>query len=156
MSHTMAENNYIVTVLAPDADRYNSDPATDIVSLENYDEVTFVISEGAGGTGTAVVTVEKCTDNAGTGATAIAFKYKQNTTLGTISTSWTDATASGFTTTAGANKDVYVRVKSEDVSSGGPWVRVQLTESADDPCDAAVYAILSNPRYGKGDLLSPL
>lgn len=154
--HTLAENAHIVTVLQPDADRYATSATSDIVSLAKYGEVTFVLMEGAGGTGTATITVEECTNNAGDGNTAIAYDYKQVTTLGTIPASWTAATTSGFTTTAGANKMVYIRVRAEELSDGSPWVRVVLTEVANDPCDAGMVAILSNPRYAQGALPSPL
>lgn len=154
--HTLAEHAHIVTVLAPDADRYASSATSDVVNLALYDEVVFVLSEGAGGTGTAVITVEECTSAAGAGNTAIAFQYKEITTLGTMPASWTSATSSGFTTTAGANKDVLVRVRAAETSDGSPYVRFVATESANDPVDAGAIAILSGARYAQGDMPSPL
>ena len=45
---TLTQHLFPVTVLEPDADRWNSDPASDVVNLSNYGGVTFLVAEGAG------------------------------------------------------------------------------------------------------------
>lgn len=142
------ELNHPVYALMPDADRYNSDPATDVFNMENYDHITFILMEGAGGTGTVKIEVEECTTAAGANNTAIAFRYRLMSTTDT----WGALTASastGYTTVAGANKMVAIEVDASELSDGYNFVRLQLTEVADDPCDAAVIAILSQPRYAQ-------
>src|SRR3990172_1098270 len=142
----LTEKNLLVMVLAPDADRYTADPATDIVNLKNYRHATFIVNEGAGGTGTAVITVEECSDNAGTGATAIAFKSRVGAypdVLGAIAS----AAAAGYTTIAGANKFIVIEIDADELADDKPWVRLQITESVDSPVDASVICILSGARY---------
>lgn len=138
--------NHVAQALAPDADRYNGNPATDIFNTKDYDHVCFVVEEGAGGTGTVKIQVEACSDAAGTGATAIAFNYRVMTTTDT----WGSRVASastGYTTVAGADKLVAVEIDAAELSADKPFVRLQLTEIVDSPCDAGVLAILTKGRY---------
>lgn len=137
--------NQIVTVLQPIGDRYNTDPATDVISLAKYGHATFLIAEGAGGTGTVKIEVEACDDLTPSNAAAMAFNYR----VATSGDTWgalTASAATGYTTTAGANKMIAVEVDASELPAGYPCCRLQLTEVADDPCDAAVFAILSQPR----------
>lgn len=151
----LSEHFFPVTVLEPDADRYDTDPATDVVNAAKYGAISFYLMEGAGGTGTVKIEVEECTAAAGTGNTAVAFKYRLASTHGT----WgaiTDSASTGYTTVAGANKMVEVIVDVDNLSSGSNYVRLQLTEVADSPVDAAVVAILGDPRYSEDVMPSPL
>ncbi|MGB0437662.1 MAG: hypothetical protein ACPGIJ_11925 [Mycobacterium sp.] len=137
------------------ADMYNGDPATDVVSTTNYHGVRFEITEGAGATGTATVTVEECTGTDGTGATAIAFRYRVK--AGTAAWgAWTAATASGFTTTAGANYLYEVDVASDELSDGSPYVRLQLTEVVDSAVVGAVNARAYRARFASEPPLGAL
>lgn len=140
------EENMVVPALYPNADLYAADPATDVVNMKLYDHVTFILTEGEGGTGTVKIQVEECTSAAGAGNTAIAFNYRVATTPDTWG-ALTASAATGYTTTAGANKQVAVEIDAAELSDGSPYVRLQLTEVADDPCDAGVIAILSKPRF---------
>jgi hypothetical protein len=142
------QNNLVTCAKLPDADLYNSDPATDVYNMKNYDRITFILVEGAGGTGTAVLTVEECTSAAAAGATAIAYRYKTCADAGSADTwsAWTAIASTGYTTVAGANKMVAIEVRSNELSAGYPFIRLQLTEDANDPVDACVMAILSDPR----------
>jgi len=140
------EEHMVVPVLYPDADVYAADPATDVVNMKLYDHVTFILTEGAGGTGTVKLVVEECTSAAGANNTAIAFNYRLASTPDTWG-ALTASAATGYTTVAGANKQVAIEIDSSELSVGYPYVRVQLTEVADDPCDAGMIAILSKPRY---------
>lgn len=152
-------NDLSSTVLEPvafaAADMYNGDPATDVVSTVNYHGVRFEIIEGAGATGTAVVTVEECTAIDGTGATAIAFTYRVK--AGTADWgAWTAATSSGFTTTAGANKLYEIDVPSDSLSSDSPYVRLQLTEGVDSAVVGAVNARAYRARFASEPPLGAL
>jgi len=142
------ERNAVVTVLAADADRFNADPATDIVTTKDFRHVTFFVIEGAGGTGTVKIEVEECSANDGTGNVAIAFNYRVGTSLGVFG-AITASAATGYTTVAGANKIIAVEVPAESLADAKPWVRLALTEVADSPVDACVMAVLSNRRYGQ-------
>jgi hypothetical protein len=144
----MFVNHFLpVLALAPDADRYAGDPATDVFSLKEFREITFILQEGAGGTGTATITIEECdgfTPSEPDGAVAIPFRYQLSQADGTLG-DLTDATAAGVTT--GANKIVSITVHASALSDGFPFVRLQLTEVVNDPVDAGVVAILGEPRY---------
>ena len=150
-----SQKNQIVQALAPDADLYAANPATDVISTANYNHVTFIIQEGAGGTGTVKIQVEECTSAAGAGNTAIAFKYRVASSGDTFA-ALTDSDSAGYTTTAGANKQVLVEIDAAELSDGSPFVRLQLTEVANDPCDAAVVAIVSEPRYSAATMPTAL
>lgn len=150
-----SEKNFPVNVLAPDADRFNADPATDIVNLGEYNRATFIITVGVGATGTTVVTTEACDDTTPTTATAIAFRYRISTTFG-VWGAWTAATTSGFTTTAGSSNAYIVEVTSSELPDGSPYVRLQTTEAVDSPVDAGIECILSEPLYGGVSMLNPL
>lgn len=149
------QQNQVAIALAPDADRYTSNPATDVFNMANYGHICFVLQEGAGGTGTVKIQVEECTSIAGAGNTAIAFRYRVASTGDTWGT-LTDSASTGYTTTAGANKQVVVEVDARELSADSQFVRLQLTEVADDPCDAAVIAILSNPRHASDSLITAI
>ena len=148
-------SNFPVTVLEPDAARYNGNPSTDIVNMENWSRITFIISEGAGGTGTATVTANASDDASASSTTAIAFRYREISTHGTMVAGST-ASTSGFTTTAGANKMVIVEIEDSELTAGKPFVYLTLTEVANSAVDAGVTAILSGPRYAQDIGIDPL
>ena len=142
-----SQKNQIVMALAPDADRYNGSPASDVISMKHYGHVCFVVLEGDGGVGTATITAEECTAADGTGATAIGFRYRLATTGDTWGTLTTVA-SSGYLTLAGANKMILIEIGADELSDGSPFVRLQLTEDDSTAVDAAIIAICSEARYG--------
>ena len=129
--------NHKALGLAPAADRYNTNPATDIVNGGMAQATLFTLIEGAGGTGTAVLTIESCTDAVGNGNTAIPFLVKVRQTTD-VPAAWTAVAAGGYTTIAGANKIVEILVPSQSLLAAKPYVRMQITESVDNPCAACV------------------
>jgi len=128
------------------ADLFNGDPATDIINLAKYDRCTFVLAKASGNTGTAVITVEACDDTSGTHTQAIPFKYWVCTSGDTFG-SEQDATASGFTTTAGAGQVYLIEVNSSELYGTYKYVRLKMTEATDDPVHGYVVALLSGARY---------
>ena len=83
-----------------------------------------------------------------TTSTAILFKYRTCTSGDTFG-AWTDATASGFTTDAGADQIYEISITADQLSGTDKYVRMQMTEGVDNPCDGAVLAILTSPRYAE-------
>ncbi len=145
-----------VPVLYPDADRYNGDPSTDVVSLKLFGHVTFLVVEGAGGTGTAAITAHACSDVAGSNPEAIPFNYRIATSPPTFGAR-TTATAAGVTPAAGANKVTAIELDAAALPDTKPCVFLTLTEGVDSPVDAYVEAILSEPRYASDSFdVSPL
>jgi hypothetical protein len=147
MNSYFVERNHIVKGLAPHADLYNGDPATDVVNMKNYERCTFILHQNAttvSSNGTAVITVEACTSAAGSSATAIAFKYTKLTTgVSDASTALTSATAAGFTTTAVQNTVYLIEVQASDLTADKPYVRLVATEGVDAPVAGSVLIVLS-------------
>jgi hypothetical protein len=150
----ISEMVHIEPALYPDADRYDANPASDIFNAGLYDAIAFLLSEGVGGTGTATLTVEACTDNAGAGAETIPFRYRVYSSGAWGA--WASAVAAGYLTIAGASKQVVIEVLSAELPAGKPWVRLQVTETVNSPVDAGVTAILSSGRYQSVSPVSPL
>ena len=141
------QENELSMALVPAADQYAADPATDVYNTKYYNHITFLLNEGAGGTGTVKIEVEECTSKAGAGNTAIPYKYRLKSSKDGAFGALTTVAATGYTTVAGANKQVAVEIDAAELSAGSPFVRLQLTEVADSPCVAGVTAILSKCSY---------
>lgn len=145
---------HLVSGLYPVADAFASAMTTDYVSLVNYRRATFVIHTGTatGGTADGVVTVLAATSAAGAGAGGVPFKYRVCASSTTVDT-WgalTDASASGFSMTAGSNYLYIVTVTAEDVEAvdpGNMFVALKVTEVTNDPVVAGVLIFLGEPRY---------
>jgi hypothetical protein len=141
-------NVYHAAILTANEDMFNGDPATDVLSMANYEEVCFIIVKGAGATGTATITVESCDDVTPTTTTAVAFRYTATTTGNTIG-AVTAAAAAGFATTAGANQTYVVSINASELSGSDKYVRLVATEVVDSPCDGAILSIGFYPRYAE-------
>jgi hypothetical protein len=138
-------------LIAANEDIFNGDPSTDVVSMENYQEIIFVISRSAGATGTATITVESCDDVVPTTTTAVAFRYKETTT-GNTEGAITAAAAAGVATTAGANGMMVVSIRADELSGSDKFVRLVATEVVDSPVDGAIICVGGLPRYTGGIL----
>jgi hypothetical protein len=122
----------------PAADRYESAPgAGNTIDARGAAGIIFVLTEGAGGTGTVTVTIQKC-DSAGASGGDINFKYRVNsqTARGDLS-----ASVATYATVAGANKSVIFYVDAKDLGEYG-YCTLTLTELVDADCDAGVIAIV--------------
>ncbi len=132
--------------IAANEDIFNGSPATDVLSMENYEEIVFIITKNSGATGAAVITVESCDDVVPTTKTAVAFRYQVTTSGNTIG-AVLKALAAGFTTTGGADQIYAISIKSDELSGDDKFVRLLATESTDSPVDGAIIAIGLYPRY---------
>ena len=138
--------NFVHNTLTAHEDIFNGTPTSDIVNMDGWTKCLWLIDKSAGGTGTAVITVESCDDVTPTTATAIAFDY-QAMTSGNTWGSRTAATSSGFTTNAGGNQGYKVWVRADELSGTDKFVRLKATESANDPVDGAILSVLLGPKY---------
>lgn len=146
---TISEQLKIVPLaLAPDADRWNSNPTTDWIKCQS--RVCFIVVEGVGGTGTAAITLNEASDNGGTGTAAMAFNYRLLTTSGGLDTwgAWLAATSSGVTPAAGAAKATLVEVRFDELTEANSFVSLTLTEGVNSPIDGAVFALVAQDRQG--------
>ena len=147
-------DHHIVSGLYPVADAFATSMTTDYVNLANYRRVIFVIHTGVntGGTANGVITVLAASDAAGTGAGAVAFKYRRSASSTTVDT-WgalTDAASTGVAMTAASNNLYIVEVTADQVEGadpGNPFVALKVTEDTNDPIVAGVLIILAEPRY---------
>jgi len=149
MSNPISEMLHIIPLaLPPDADRYNTDPTTDWIKC--IGRVCFLVVEGAGGTGTAAITLNEATNNAGGSSAAMAFNYRLLTTAGGLDTwgAWTAAAAAGVTPAAVAQKATLVEVRADELTEGKSFVSLTLTEGTDGAVDAAVIALVAQDRQG--------
>lgn len=142
---------HVATVLAPVADAFDTAPVSSYINLKYYENVKFVVVKGIGTTGTSTITVERASDLSHTGLEAIPFKYRRTPT-GDTPGAWTDATAAGFTTTAGSNEQYEIEISGqlEGAADAGAksFVRVKATEVVNSPVAGAIVAICSGGRYG--------
>lgn len=145
----LSERVKLIKALGPAADRANGSPSSDCIKLSNAESITFLFYHADSTTGTATLTVEQCTDNAASDATAIAFRYRKvatgdSDTIGAI----TAATSAGVTTVAAESALYEIQVKGSELSAGYEWVRCKVSEVVNDPMNGAMLAILEGLRYG--------
>jgi len=143
------ERNHIVMGLDPVADAFAGTVYSDVVNMEAYHHVTFLIYKGVGTTGTSTVTVQACDNVTPDNRTAVAFKYRYMATTDTWG-ALTAATTAGFTTTAGSSEMYAIEVDAQDiVSSGYGYAQIKMVESDADPVVGAIVIILSKARYAE-------
>lgn len=138
-----------IKALAPAADRWNTSPVTDSISMKNHNKLTFLVYQEGGTTGKATLTVLASTDASRTSEEAVTFRYRKMTTgasdvLGAV----TAAAAAGFDTTAAEDSIYELEVLSSELPEGKPWVHLKATEAANDPVNGCVIALVSEPRFG--------
>jgi len=149
MSQNFIGANHVLNGTWPLADVYESGPVyTQAVNMGLYGHATFVLSEGAGGTGTTTITMQACTTAAGGSPTAISFRYRicdTQDTWGALS-----AAVATYATIAGANKMIAIEVDAEDLIAAQPtkpYLRMAMTELVDAVCLGSVVIILTDPAY---------
>lgn len=148
--NSLIESVKFVKGLAPAADRWNTNPTTDIVNTKLYDKVCFVAHQQGGTTGKATFTVEASSDVSGTGATAVAFRYSVGgdgaSTDGDATGAVTAATSAGFDSTANADKLYLIEITAAELPADKPFVRLKCTEAVNDPVNGAVEIVLYGAR----------
>lgn len=160
MKSLISEAIKFVKGLAPAADRWNTDPATDVVNAALYGRVAFLVTQEGGTTGKATLTVQACTAADGTGATAVAYKYRVGAAGagagGDAFGSITDATSSGFDTTPATDRQYLCEIDASTLPVGYNYVRLKCTEAANDPVNGCVSILLGEPRFGGSSLPSAI
>ena len=151
-----SEKNKVVNAVIPVADAFDTAVTSDVVNMENYKKLTFLVITGATSTANGVITVKAGVSNSSC-ATAIVFKYR--TQIGAVppaadsdvQSKLSDATVSGFAMTASKAGGMYViEVDAQIVAEAGidyDHVSLTVTEDTNDPQTACIVAILSDPRY---------
>lgn len=148
MNNYLIEELHLVKGLDPVADAFSATVTSDIINLAAYNQVAFIVYKGVGATGTATLTVEPCSNAAGSVIGApIPFKYRRVTT-GDVQGPLLDAPAAGFATTAGSSQIYAVEVTAADLAlSGYNFVRLKSVELVDAPVLGGILVITGQARY---------
>ena len=130
----------------PIADAYDTSAATDVIKMPG-EGILFTRFDGIGTTGTDTITVLACDNVTPSNTHAVAFKYRVSTTPDTWG-DWTEATVTGFATTAGTNQVYQIWVAAEEQAHVGyAYVKLVFTELVNDPVISSVMATLIGARY---------
>jgi hypothetical protein len=143
------EQLHFVPGIYPAADFMAGTVRTDVVECRSAVGVMFMIFRGdaTAGTETGTVTVQACDDVTPTNTQAVPFRYRISTTPDTFG-AWTEATAAGFTMTAGDNQLYEVFVSAADLATYGyGYARLQIVEVINDPVVGAILMAVVGPRY---------
>jgi len=165
--NVLSEKVKFVNALIPVADAWDANPGvSDIVNMENYRKLTFIVATGA--TTAVYPTITVLAGNANdSAATAITFKYRTQiaatdctTAGGDVPSTLTDATVAGFAMTAAKVGGLYIiEVDAAVVAAAGTnfdHVRLNILQNADTAQTACVLAILSEPRYAQDVLATAI
>lgn len=153
----LLEHAMIVPAFVPVADAFAAGRTTEAVSLRDYKRAALLIQTGAiEDTGISnIVTLEACSDAAGTGATAMAFRSRAQRYSTTVD-AWsalTERAATGYdfaVANAVANAVWWAEVDADEVGaalSGATFLRAIIAETANKTITASGVWILWNPRY---------
>jgi hypothetical protein len=144
-----SEKNHLIKGLDPVADAFAGTVTSDVVNMKGSGNVVFIVYKGVGTTGTSTVTVEACSDVTPSATSAVPFKYRAITS-GDTPGALTDATSSGFATTAGSSQVYVIEVDNKALAdSGYNYVRLKMVEVVDSPVVGAILVLLNQPRYGQ-------
>lgn len=144
----------IVKGLDPVANLQSGSPVSSkAVNMGLYQQALFILNRKSGGTntGTLVVTMEACTDAAGSSPTAIPFTYRKvptgnSDTIG----AFTSVSSAGFTDTANETAYYAVEVSADEVAAavaGKPYLRMKLTAGVADAVLGSITILLGDGRY---------
>jgi hypothetical protein len=148
---------HVVQGIVPVADAFAGGVSSDVVSLKDYNRVTWLIITGAiEDTGVSnIVTVDACDDTTPTNTTAMPFYHRTLSWSTTVDT-WgalTLAAAAGYNLTDNAsvaNAVHLVTVTGDMVGSAAPgfeYARLTIAETVNKTITAAVLVILDEARY---------
>ena len=113
---------------------------------------TFVVTEGAGGIGTGLLLVNASATPNMASPTPIPFKVRVQASATTSDTytpaaGYTPVTSAGYTTTAGANKLIFIEVDSRDIPSGNQFIALTPSVATAGACAGSVLAIGHEPMF---------
>jgi hypothetical protein len=144
---SVAQEGHVVNVLPPvDITGGKTGQAFD---MKNYASADIIVQIGVSAAAFTKILVNKCSDGAGTGATAIPFTLYKQETAGAGNDVLTDKNAidtTGYTPSANDNIFYVVRVSAADLDASKHFVQLQLTNGVNSVIASAV-AVLSGSRY---------
>lgn len=142
----IAEMGHVVSILGP-VD-ITGGATIDIFSMRRHSHASIIIQFAATAAAATLITVEECTDAAGTGNTEIDHSiYKEETDGGdTLGARTAVVAATGTTPSANDNIFYVIELDAAELSPGSEWVKLTITAPASAILCSAV-AILSGARY---------
>ena len=149
MSGQLAQKVHFAIGLNAVADAFASTVYSDVVNVENYSKIVFLVHHGVGATGTSTFTVLAGDDTADppTTSTAVPFRYKVMSTSD-VEGALTTATTSGFLSTAGSNQIYWIEVDAEEIADTGyHYCCLKCVEGTDSPRLGGILILLYGGRY---------
>jgi len=135
--------------LDPVADAFAGTVRSDVVRGGNHRSVKFLIYKGVGATGTSTITVEANDDVTPSNSTAIPFKYRACTTGDTWG-ALTDATTTGFATTAGSSQLYEITVDTDELGDTGyKYLSLKAVEVVDSPVLGGILIMMGQARIAQ-------
>ena len=132
--------------IAPVADVFDSTQYSDVVNLQNFGKVAFVVFTGVGATGTQTFTVEACDDVVPTNVSAVAF-YSRSYYNSDVPGALTSQASAGYTVTAGSNAIHVIEIDVEAlIASGYKYARMKSVEVTNSPVLGGILTMLLDPR----------
>ena len=120
-------------------------------SMKNYQHASILVQIGVSAAAFTKIILKQCTDNAGSGATAIPFSiYKQETAGASndVLGARTAVTSAGYTPAATDGIFYVIELDAAELADGSPWVELDLTNGSNSVIASAV-AVLSGARYAE-------
>jgi hypothetical protein len=117
--------------------------------VKKHRHVSILVQIGVSAAAFTKILVNACTDNAGTGATAIAFDIFTQEATGAandVLSARTPVTSAGYTPSAADGIFYVIELDAAQLPQGSPYLQLQLTNGANSVIASAV-AILSGSRY---------
>lgn len=130
-------------------DIFNTNPASPTINHAYCKESVAKFQHSGGTTGKGTIQVQACTKADGTGATAIPFKYKKAIAAGAYG-EILDALAAGVETVPTETARFLINIRALQLPEGKPFVRILLTETANDPVVGALTFFGAEPEYFQG------
>jgi hypothetical protein len=152
MSANFAEEHTVINCSTDSNDLLAGTVNSDVYNMSRYDDAFFVLNvTTSDGTGTARLHIHSAPDVTPSATHGVSFMYRQCLTSDTNSlmSGWTQATSSGFTTTAGDFQCYELWIRAENLFSNDEFIFFNSTEIVNDPVGGSLTLILTNPRYGK-------
>ena len=117
---------------------------SDTFLMEGWAHASIVCLFGAGSGCT--ISVGECTSFAGSGRTAVTFRFAQEDTSGGDTLDAALARASTITIAAGSASYAVIELDADELTDGYPYVQVNLTDPGTAKL-ACIMAVLSGGRY---------
>ena len=144
----MRELYHVANVLPPAANAFAGAVPTAPINMNKWGHCSFLVQCGAGAVGTAKITVEACSDIVPTNTVAIPFYYQECVLGDTFGPIIKTADATGFLTSAAADKMYKIEVDDQMLAATGyNYVRLKSVEQTVGAIAGGVLAILTEGRF---------